>query len=129
MQFSSFCIQDPHDLYDWDEQTQGIILSAFYYGYILTHLPGGILAEKFGGKYSLGLGVLSTAIFTMLTPWVARTGDWKMLVLLRIMVGLGEVSTLIIHGNNFKILGHFISPHLEAAWFKVCISREPRFQH
>lgn len=80
-------------MYDWDEKTQGLILSSFYWGYVVTHLPGGILAEKFGGKYSLGLGILSTAIFTLLTPAVVTlsNGDWRWLVGLRVLEGLGEV--------------------------------------
>uniref|UniRef100_A0AAR5QA61 Major facilitator superfamily (MFS) profile domain-containing protein n=2 Tax=Dendroctonus ponderosae TaxID=77166 RepID=A0AAR5QA61_DENPD len=88
-------IRDQSTLYDWDEKTQGLILSAFYWGYVLTHLPGGILAEKFGGKYSLGLGVLSTALFTLITPWVIiwTGGNWKVLVALRIIEGLGEGTT------------------------------------
>ncbi|CAH2005053.1 unnamed protein product [Acanthoscelides obtectus] len=82
-------------LYDWDEKTQGLILSSFYWGYVISHLPGGILSEKFGGKYSLGLGILSTAIFTLITPWViyATDGNWKALVLLRVIEGLGEGTT------------------------------------
>ncbi|KAF2903419.1 hypothetical protein ILUMI_02772 [Ignelater luminosus] len=83
----------PGDRFDWDEETQGLILSSFYWGYVITHMPGGILAEKFGGKYSLGLGILSTAIFTLLTPVVARTGDWGWLCFLRVCVGLGEGTT------------------------------------
>lgn len=80
-------------MYDWDEKTQGLILSSFYWGYVITHLPGGMLAEKFGGKYSLGLGILSTAIFTLLTPAVVimSKGDWRWLVGLRVIEGLGEV--------------------------------------
>ncbi|KAF5284355.1 hypothetical protein FQR65_LT13572 [Abscondita terminalis] len=80
-------------LFDWDEKTQGLILSSFYWGYVITHMPGGILAEKFGGKYTLGLGILSTAIFTLVTPVVARAGDWKWLCFLRVCVGLGEGTT------------------------------------
>lgn len=80
-------------LYDWDEYTQGLILSSFYWGYVLTHLPGGILAEKFGGKYSLGLGIFSTAIFTLLTPVVVDFGDSAGLIVLRILMGLGEGTT------------------------------------
>ncbi|EZA49274.1 Putative inorganic phosphate cotransporter [Ooceraea biroi] len=76
--------------YDWDEQTQGIILSSFYWGYVITHLPGGMLAEKFGGKYSL---ILSTAIFTLLTPVVVKWGEHNGLIVLRILMGLGEGTT------------------------------------
>lgn len=76
--------------FDWDEQTQGLILSAFYWGYVLTHLPGGLLAEKFGGKQTLGLGILSTAVLTCLTPLAARAGaHW--LIAVRFVEGLGEV--------------------------------------
>lgn len=77
--------------FDWDEETQGIILSSFYYGYIVTHLPGGMLAERFGGKYSLGFGVLSTAVFTLLTPWTVSAGGATGLIILRVLEGLGEV--------------------------------------
>ncbi|KOB79399.1 MFS sugar transporter-like protein [Operophtera brumata] len=79
--------------FDWDEETQGIILSAFYYGYIVTHLPGGMLAERFGGKYSLGFGVLSTAVFTLLTPWAVSVGGATGLIILRVLEGLGEGTT------------------------------------
>ncbi|XP_024877927.1 putative inorganic phosphate cotransporter [Temnothorax curvispinosus] len=84
---------DTTDRYDWDERTQGLILSSFYWGYVITHLPGGMLAERFGGKYSLGLGMLSTAIFTLLTPVVVKWGEATGLVVLRILMGLGEGTT------------------------------------
>jgi MFS family permease len=82
-----------HGTFDWDEQTQGLILSSFFWGYVITHLPGGMLAEKFGGKYALGLGILSTAIFTLLTPLAANYGGASWLIAVRFFEGLGEVST------------------------------------
>jgi len=30
----------------WDTSTQSIILSAFFYGYVLTQIPFGIAAKK-----------------------------------------------------------------------------------
>lgn len=79
--------------FDWSEQLQGFILSAFFYGYVITHLPGGLLAEKFGGKWTLSLGILSTAIFTLLTPLAIDIGGAKMLIGLRFLEGLGEGTT------------------------------------
>ncbi|XP_046751152.1 putative inorganic phosphate cotransporter [Diprion similis] len=79
--------------YEWDEYTQGVILSSFFWGYIVTQIPGGILADKFGGKYTLGLGILSTAIFTLLTPVVVETFDSTGLIVLRVLMGLGEGTT------------------------------------
>jgi len=80
--------------FDWDEKTQGEILSSFYYGYILTHLPGGVLSQKFGGKHTMGLGILSTAVFTLMTPYVAYMGS-RPLTILRFVEGLGEVKMTI----------------------------------
>ncbi|XP_028044031.1 putative inorganic phosphate cotransporter [Bombyx mandarina] len=78
------------DRYDWDEATQGFLLSAFYYGYVLTHLPGGLLAEKFGGKWTLGLGLLLTSVATALTPLAVDYGGATGLFIIRVIEGFGE---------------------------------------
>ncbi|KAF8789844.1 putative inorganic phosphate cotransporter like protein [Argiope bruennichi] len=54
--------------YNWDSKAQGIILGSFFYGYILTQLPGGILSERFGGKWLYGGGCLVTAVFLSSIP-------------------------------------------------------------
>lgn len=61
--------------FEWSEELQGIILSSFFWGYVITHLPGGVLSEKFGGKYVLSLGILSTALFTLITPLAIDLGE------------------------------------------------------
>lgn len=81
-------------LFEWSEVTQGLLLGAFYYGYILTHIPGGMLAERFGGKWVLGLGLLSTAVCTFITPITVKMGGATALFILRVIEGLGEVSSL-----------------------------------
>ena len=73
----------------WDESQQGIILGMFFYGYVLTQVPGGRLAEIVGGKWLMGVGVLITAIFTLLTPLAAITNIY-LLYTVRIIEGLGE---------------------------------------
>ncbi|KAJ8681205.1 hypothetical protein QAD02_016992 [Eretmocerus hayati] len=79
--------------YDWSEVTQGVIISSFYWGYVITHLPGGMMAEKFGGKYTLGFGILFTAVFTLLTPNAVEWGGAWALIVLRVLMGLGEGTT------------------------------------
>ncbi|XP_035211568.1 putative inorganic phosphate cotransporter isoform X1 [Stegodyphus dumicola] len=75
--------------FDWDSNTQGLILGSFFYGYVATQIPGGIIAEKYGAKWLFGVGVLITAVFTLLTPVAARLSVWA-LVVTRIIEGLGE---------------------------------------
>ena len=65
----------PDGPFVWDEAEQGIILGMFFYGYVLTQLPGGRLAELFGGKWLYGLGVLITSVLTLLTPLAANTNS------------------------------------------------------
>ena len=74
----------PHHFY------VGWILSAFFYGYIITQIPGGLLAARYGGKTVLGLGIVITAALTLFTPLAARIG-FGALIGLRILEGLFEV--------------------------------------
>ncbi|XP_077598954.1 sialin [Stigmatopora nigra] len=75
--------------YPWDAETQGWLLGAFFFGYLCTQIPGGYLAGRYGGSLFLGLGVLCTAVLTVLTPLAAEWGPaW--LFALRALEGLGE---------------------------------------
>lgn len=65
--------------YDWSQELQGIILSSFYWGYIFTQIPGGILAQRFGGKHVLTIGLLFAAICTLLTPLCVQYGKIALL--------------------------------------------------
>lgn len=60
--------------YEWTQAEQGFVLSSFYIGYVLTHLPSGLLAERFGGKWTLSLGILESAVFSFLTPLAVHHG-------------------------------------------------------
>ena len=53
---------------NWDEASLGLILSSFFFGYTLLQIPGGWLADRYGGKKVLVLGVLWWSVFTMITP-------------------------------------------------------------
>ena len=78
--------------YNWDLQTQGTVLSSFYVGYLLMQVMGGFLADRFGGKIVLGVGVLLWSFFTIVTPWAALSGMLGLLVA-RVCMGLGEAVT------------------------------------
>lgn len=72
---------------------QGLILSSYAWGNIVGQIPGGLLTQKFGGKYPLGVGILLSAIFTLLTPSVVHAYDATGLIVLRVLMGAGEGST------------------------------------
>ncbi|XP_037051081.1 putative inorganic phosphate cotransporter [Bradysia coprophila] len=79
---------DADGLYEWNETIQGVILSSFYWGYIVTHIPGGILVERFGGKVLLLSGIVATSVLTCLTPVSITYGGAYLLVANRVVMGL-----------------------------------------
>jgi ACS family sodium-dependent inorganic phosphate cotransporter len=80
------------DSYGWDLSTQGLVLSSFFIGYLLTQVVGGKLADRYGGKVVLGFGVLLWSLFTLFTPPAAALGI-TVLIVARILMGMGEAVT------------------------------------
>ncbi len=73
----------------YDVAAQGLILSAFFWGYLWPQLAGGWLADRFGGKRVLGFGVAVWSIATFITPPAARA-SFAVLFAVRVLLGLGE---------------------------------------
>ncbi|XP_038613904.1 sodium-dependent phosphate transport protein 3-like [Tachyglossus aculeatus] len=76
-------------VYDWSSETQGVILSAIFYGYLLTQIPGGYLAGLLGGKLVAGAGLLASSALTLLTPLASDLGA-AYLVGLRVAQGMAQ---------------------------------------
>ncbi|XP_064597743.1 sialin-like [Liolophura sinensis] len=75
--------------FSWDPKVQGVILGSFFYGYVTTQLIGGCLADKFGGKWLYGVGILTTSVLTIFTPLAARTSPY-LLIGIRVLEGIAE---------------------------------------
>ncbi|XP_067632683.1 putative inorganic phosphate cotransporter [Eurosta solidaginis] len=76
--------------YDWHEKAKSVILSSFFWGYILTQVPGGALAKKYGGKMVLFYGISICSVLTILTPICAKIGGWQLVCALRVIQGLSQ---------------------------------------
>ncbi|XP_045189876.2 uncharacterized transporter slc-17.2-like isoform X2 [Mercenaria mercenaria] len=73
--------------FEWNKSVQGVILGSFFWGYLLTQIPGGWLATKIGGKRVFGYSMLGATIATFLTPFAAQT-HYIFLIVLRVIVGI-----------------------------------------
>ncbi|CAB4422379.1 unnamed protein product [Rhizophagus irregularis] len=75
--------------FGWSSTTQGLVLSSFFVGYLTTQVLGGALADKFGGKWVLGVAAVGWTTFTLLTPSAAKLG-LNYLLSCRILLGIAE---------------------------------------
>ncbi|XP_049809613.1 sialin-like [Schistocerca nitens] len=62
--------------FTWDKQKQGELLAAFYYGYVIGHVPGGMLADYFGGKIVFAVSVFVSSLLSVLSPASAWADDY-----------------------------------------------------
>lgn len=74
--------------FGWSPTIIGLVQSSFFYGYLLSQLPGGYASAKFGGKNILSAGVGLWSMATACIPLAANTIPG--LFLSRAAVGLGE---------------------------------------
>ncbi|CAD7700176.1 unnamed protein product [Ostreobium quekettii] len=74
--------------FGWGASVAGLVQSGFFWGYILSQLPGGYLCGRFSGRKVLPVGVGLWALATASVPGVAASLPG--LCLSRASVGLGE---------------------------------------
>uniref|UniRef100_A0A1A9WUI3 Major facilitator superfamily (MFS) profile domain-containing protein n=1 Tax=Glossina brevipalpis TaxID=37001 RepID=A0A1A9WUI3_9MUSC len=94
--------------YEWTEEQQGRILSFFYIGYLIGHIPGGMLGDYFGFKWVLAGGLLWSVITVFLTPPTVYLTEHIGLAILRIFTGLGQA---VVFPNLSVMLSHWVPKH------------------
>lgn len=77
-----------HGVYEWDEKIKSIILSSFFWGYVVLQVPAGVIAQKYGAHKVLLCGVFVCSLLAVLTPICTQLGGWKLLCGLRLIQGL-----------------------------------------
>ena len=77
-------------------------ISAFYFGYALTVLPGGILADKIGYRRTILFSLIGMAAVTALMSTITDYNmAWGLRFLLGIMSGPVQASCLSAIGDHF----------------------------
>ena len=74
---------------EWSPFMQGQVLASFSYGYVLTQIIGGRLAEKYGIRKIYGGSLFFTGLITFLLPTAAKL-DVNALIFLRVLQGIFE---------------------------------------
>lgn len=79
----SVCVQDKVNIsvaiipmaedFGWSSTVSGLVQSSFFFGYMLTQIPGGYIIAKKGGRKILPLGVGLWSLATAAVPVMAGT--------------------------------------------------------
>ncbi|KZS16615.1 Uncharacterized protein APZ42_017209 [Daphnia magna] len=73
----------------WDEKIQSLVSVSFFWGYIITQLIGGRIAERFGTRYMFAVAQMTAGLVTICLPVLARAGT-EYFVAGRILLGLAQ---------------------------------------
>ncbi|KOC59597.1 Putative inorganic phosphate cotransporter [Habropoda laboriosa] len=72
----------------WNEPLQGLILSAYFWGYMLSLLPGGRMADLLSAKWVMNGSVLLNVVASILSP-VAAEIHYTLFIAMRFIQGIG----------------------------------------
>lgn len=88
----------------------GLVFSAFLFGYALFQTPAGWLADRFGPRRVLTVGVLWWGVFTALTAAISHsvTNVVMGLIVIRFVLGAGEA---IIYPASNQFVARWIPSH------------------
>lgn len=79
----------PYIAKEWNlsPSAMGVIMSAFFAGYALCQVPGGILADKFGPRRLAAIGLVWWSAFTAITGFATSLAN---MIWIRVAFGIGE---------------------------------------
>ncbi|EDW08139.1 putative inorganic phosphate cotransporter [Drosophila mojavensis] len=77
--------------YSWDTSNKSLILSSFFWGYVVSQVPSGLLAKRFGAKYVISLSTAVGGVLCFFHP-LAAEGSWIYICVLRVLTGIVQGS-------------------------------------
>jgi hypothetical protein len=80
--------------FDWTPETIGVVDSSFFWGYLVTQIPGGFLAARYPANRVFGTAIAMSAFLNMLLPGAAKLHPGYVMFV-RILQGLVEVKNII----------------------------------
>ncbi|CAD6188165.1 unnamed protein product [Caenorhabditis auriculariae] len=99
--------------FNWNKSDSGTVLSCFFWGYALTQLFAGPMADSVGGENILPYSTLAWTILTFFTPQLFDFAVWTnqplfFLLLVRVLTGIGQAF-------HMPSMASMVSRHLTAS--------------
>ncbi|GFY02377.1 hypothetical protein TNCV_3502582 [Trichonephila clavipes] len=82
-----------HGEFDWSPEIEGLAIGAVYYGQLLGYMPGGRMAEVYGGKRTLIIFLFLASFFTAVTPFAVRFSVY-IFIACRFFIGVGTAPVI-----------------------------------
>ncbi|VDK62814.1 unnamed protein product [Anisakis simplex] len=73
----------------WSKSMQGLVLSAFYWGYMFSQVLGGYLAGRFGGKWIILGSVGTSTVLTLVSP-ICAIAHVGVFLAVRVIMGFSQ---------------------------------------
>ncbi|XP_055918135.1 putative inorganic phosphate cotransporter [Eupeodes corollae] len=74
--------------YDWDKKQKSYVQSSFYWGLILTQIPGSFLCHKYGAKITMFVSTFGSAVLSLITPVCIPLGGWQIYAAITMIQGM-----------------------------------------
>lgn len=97
----------------------GLYMSAFFAGYLVTQIPAGIMADKFGPKYIL---IVCTAVGGITTALMSTIQSYEMGLVIRVITG---ISSGCIMAQASKVVANLFAPKERASAMGVVLASPP----
>ncbi|XP_068145044.1 putative inorganic phosphate cotransporter [Drosophila tropicalis] len=107
------------DMFFFTETQKSYMLSSFFWGYIVTQVPGGYVAQRYGAKMLLLSGLLACAMLTLLSPMAVQYGGWQALCIVRFVQGLTQGA---VHPATHSLLSKWAPAHERGTLATICYS-------
>ncbi|XP_058803317.1 putative inorganic phosphate cotransporter [Phymastichus coffea] len=108
--------------YNWDITAVNLMLSSFFWGYVVTHIPGGMMAQRWGAQRLLGIAIGLCSISTLVIPMAAYYGGYYAVCACRVFCGLCQgvvppiIHTLLAKWVPLQERGRFTSFVYSGGW-------------
>ncbi|XP_073984956.1 vesicular glutamate transporter 3-like isoform X1 [Rhodnius prolixus] len=74
--------------FNWNEREKGALLSSFFWGYVLSQVAAGQIAQSISPKLLLTITTSISALLAAVSPLASYIGGWQLLIAIRITDGL-----------------------------------------
>lgn len=83
-----------HQDFGWDQVQKNLVLSSFFWGYVVTQIPSGYIAGVWSGQKLFAIGMFLCGVFNVIMPIVASKWSLPAVLVCRVGVGLSQACML-----------------------------------